>query len=127
MCHDCFKYMYKCAMSACVMCVCVHVCVYVHVCVCMCACVCCVLLTLTGPPVQCTDVLLVIASVNKNLFRQLAILNTTHHFTGGSQKEGICELLYAAAWIVYNYHMPTYHFSDGSGSHDHLATMYTVW
>ena len=72
MCHDCCTTMQRVP----VLCVCVHVhvCVYVCVCVlcvvymCMCACVCCVLLALTGPPVQCTDVLLVIASVNKNLF-----------------------------------------------------------
>lgn len=27
-------------------------------------------------------------------------MSNTHLFTGGSQKEGVCEVLYAAAWIV---------------------------
>lgn len=50
---------------------------------------------------QMLDVTIRVKDVRPFAVRQMAtILENTHLFVGTSQSEGICEVLYAAAWIV---------------------------
>ncbi len=48
---------------------------------------------------------------------QATILDNTHLFTGNTSKEGICEVLYAAAWIVGEF---SSHLSDSRATLDSL-------
>lgn len=50
---------------------------------------------------QMLDVTIRVKDVRPFAIRQMAtILENTHLFVGSTQSEGICEVLYAAAWIV---------------------------
>lgn len=48
---------------------------------------------------------------------QATILENTHLFTGNTHKEGICEVLYAAAWIVGEFSV---HLDDSRSTLDAL-------
>ena len=50
-------------------------------------------------------------------YLQATILENTHLFTGNTNKEGICEVLYAAAWIVGEF---SEHLSDSRVTLDSL-------
>ena len=50
-------------------------------------------------------------------FSQATILENSHLFTGNTGKEGICEVLYAAAWIVGEFSM---HLSNPRATLDAL-------
>lgn len=67
---------------------------------------------------QMLDVTIRVKDVRPFAVRQMStILENTHLFTGSTTKEGICEVLYAAAWIVGEF---SAHLSDARSTLDSL-------